>query len=169
MDYVHRGEALSNLNIIDFFVNTYEADIDKTCQHKSMVIDDETDLLRGPKRWGKPFHERVRYLTSHPKYKSKLCIVWSQHHNTLPNFIGQYFACGDDEEQKSFYYASMLTLLKPWRDLRTDLKHPNQTWEEAFNIFCSFASPRELRILSNIQYFHKCEAAAKCNGFNVTV
>ena len=95
-------------------------------------------------------------------------IVWSQRHNTLPNFIGQYFPCSDDEDQQSFYYASMFMLLKPWRNLQTDLKHPSQTWEEAFNAFCAVASPRDLHIISNIQYFHKCEAGAKHKGFKPT-
>jgi len=59
----------------------------------------------------------------------------------------------------------MLTLLKPWRNLQTDLKHPSQTWEEAFSAFCAVASPRDLRIISNIQYFHKCKDGAKrCRG-----
>ena len=95
-------------------------------------------------------------------------IVWSQRHNTLPNFISQYFPCSDDEDQQSFYYASMFMLLKPWRNLQTDLKHPSQTWEEAFNAFCAVASPRDLHIISNIQYFHKCEAGAKHKGFKPT-
>lgn len=62
----------------------------------------------------------------------------------------------------------MLTLLKPWRDLRTDLKHPSQTWKEAFNVFRAVTSSQQLRIISNIQYFHKCEAAANCKGFKLT-
>ena len=61
----------------------------------------------------------------------------------------------------------MLTLLKPWRDLQTDLKYPSQTWEEAFNAFCSTASSRDLHIISNIQYFHNCEAAAQCKGIKL--
>ncbi|KIO06695.1 hypothetical protein M404DRAFT_44380, partial [Pisolithus tinctorius Marx 270] len=95
-------------------------------------------------------------------------IMRSPHHNTLPNFIGQYFPSCDDEDQQSFYYASMLMLLKPWRNLQIDLKDPSETWEEAFNAFCSTASPRDHCIISNIQYFHKCEAAAQCEGLKLT-
>ena len=55
----------------------------------------------------------------------------------------------------------MLTLLKPWRDLKTDLKSPSQTWADAFREFISTA-PRHIHfILSGIQYFHDCETAAK--------
>jgi len=170
-DYTLRGESLSMSNVMDFFVNTYKADIDKRAwqQEKAnaLAMDNETDVLQCPKR-GKPLHEHVRYLASHPKYNAKQCIVWSKRHNTLPNFIGQYFPCSDDEDQQSFYHASMLTLLKPWRNLQTDLKHPSQTWEEAFSAFCAVASPRDLRIISNIQYFHKCEDGAKREGFKLT-
>ena len=166
-DYGLRGESLSTSNVMDFLVNTYKADIDKREKAIALAKDDETDVLQCPKR-GKPLHEHVHYLASHPKYKAKQHIVQSQHHNTLPNFIGQYFPHSDDEDQQSFYYASMLTLLKPWRNLQTDLKHPSQMWEEAFNAFCAVASPRDLRVISNIQYFHKCEAGAKHKGFKPT-
>ncbi|KIN95737.1 hypothetical protein M404DRAFT_49684, partial [Pisolithus tinctorius Marx 270] len=95
-------------------------------------------------------------------------IMRSLHHNTLPNFIGQYFPSRDDEDQQSFYYASVLMLLKPWRNLQIDLKDPSETWEEAFNAFCSTASPRDHCIISNIQYFHRCEAAAQREGLKLT-
>ena len=168
------GKRCPSSNILDFFVNTYEADIDKRSRQQqkaaASVTDDQTDLMRGPKRHRglRPLHERVRYLESHPKYNSKYRIIRSQHHNTLPNFIGRYFPSRDDEDQRSFYYASMLTLLKPWRDLRTDLEQPSQTWEEASNVFCSTTSARNCHIISNIQYFHCCETAAKCEGFKLT-
>jgi len=156
---------------MDFFVNTYEADIDKRARQQekanAMAMDNETNVLRCPKQ-GKPLHKRVCYLTSHPKYNAKQHIVWSKHHNTLPNFIGQYFPCSDDEDQQSFYHTSILTLLKPWRNLQTDLKHPSQTWEEAFSAFCAVALPRDLCIISNIQYFHTCEDGAKHEGFKLT-
>jgi len=169
-DYALRGEALSTSNVMDFFVNTYEADIDKSSWKQATstpAMDNQVDLMRGPRqrRRGRPLHERVHYLESHPKYKSKYRIVRDRHHNTLPNFIGRYFPSRDDEDQQSFYFASMLSLLKPWRNLRTDLKRVDQTWEEAFDEFCSTASPRELRIISNIQYFHNCEAAAQREAF----
>ena len=144
MDYTLRGEVLSSFNVINFLVNTYEADIAKTsCQQEKdndLATDDQTNLMQGSKRrWGRPLNERIHYLKSHPKYKSKYHIMWDRKHNTLPNFIGRYFPSRDDDDQRSFYYASMLTLLKPWRDLRTNLKYPSQTWEEAFNVFCSTA------------------------------
>jgi len=54
----------------------------------------------------------------------------------------------------------MLVLLKPWRDLMTDLKSPTETWASSFEEFRTSASPGVHRILSGIQYFHECESAA---------
>lgn len=52
-------------------------------------------------------------------------------------------------------------LMKPWRDLRTDLKSPTQSWSEAFQLFMLSASERVRFMLSGIQYFHECDTAAK--------
>ena len=117
MDYTLCGEVLSSFNVIDFLVNTYEADIANTsCQQEKdndLATDDQTNLMQGSKwRWGRPLNECIRYLKSHPKYKSKYCIMWDRKHNTLPNFIRRYFPSRNDDDQRSFYYASMLTLLK---------------------------------------------------------
>ena len=38
----------------------------------------------------------------------------------------------------------------------------------SFHAFCAVASPRDLRVISNIQYFHKCKAGAKREGFKPT-
>ena len=55
----------------------------------------------------------------------------------------------------------MLTLLKPWRDLRNDLKGPFQTWDNAFDEFISEAPKKIQDITSGIQHFHKCRLAAE--------
>ncbi|GAW02021.1 Vacuolar membrane-associated protein IML1 [Debaryomyces hansenii CBS767] [Lentinula edodes] len=54
----------------------------------------------------------------------------------------------------------MLMLLKPWRELKTDLKKNNETWEHAFESFTATCSKRELDIMSDIQYFYECESSA---------
>ena len=82
-------------------------------------------------------------------------------HHALPNFIGSKFPREDDADDRDMYCASMLMLLKPWRDLASDLKGTDETWEAAFNEFRRAASTKELNILSSIQYFHECERAAR--------
>ena len=84
-------------------------------------------------------------------------------HNNLPNFIGHYFPRRDDPETENLYHASMLMLLKPWHNILTDLKNPEQTWKEAFLLFVNGPENQEKRvnnILSGIQYFHDCKSSS---------
>jgi len=103
----------------------------------------------------------VPYLPTHPKAKQKQRIIQAQGHNNLPNFIGHYFPQRDDPYKHTFYCASMLMLLKPWRNIETDLKLPTQTWESAFEMFLSTAPRKTRHIVSGIQYFHECESSAR--------
>lgn len=57
----------------------------------------------------------------------------------------------------------MLVLLKPWRNIATDLKSNTGTWASSFNEFRVSAPPKVHRMLSGIQYFHKCESAANAD------
>jgi len=43
----------------------------------------------------------------------------------------------------------MLALLRPWREI-ADLKHSNQTFEQAFNEFTSTANQSIMDIIANI-------------------
>ena len=53
----------------------------------------------------------------------------------LPNVVGPWFPRRDGEEStKPFYYASMMALLKPWRDLQA-LKNYDDEWESVFDRF----------------------------------
>lgn len=52
-------------------------------------------------------------------------------------------------------------LFKPWRDVKVDLKEPEQTWAEAFERFHETLSLPEQSQLSNIQYFYQCELSAQ--------
>ncbi|KAG1830512.1 hypothetical protein EV424DRAFT_1273811, partial [Suillus variegatus] len=79
----------------------------------------------------------------------------------LPNFIGRYFPRQDDPEIYPFYCASMLLLLKPWRNVATDLKSPEQTWQSAFEKFHLTASQSIQHIVSGIQYFYQYKTSAQ--------
>ena len=103
---------------------------------------------------GHETHES-KHLALHPKVTSAQRILRSQGHRNLPNFVGQRFPRSDDTDAKPFYYASILALLKPWRNLGTDLKQPDQTWETAFEDFLEEASWKERRVISDLQYFHE--------------
>ena len=55
----------------------------------------------------------------------------------------------------------MLTLLKPWRDIRTDLKSETETWSDALQAFLADAPPKTRALISGIQYFYECDTAAR--------
>ena len=61
-------------------------------------------------------------------------------HNTLPNLVGPSLPRNDDQERRPFYCASVLMLLKPWRDIRR-LKEQEQIWENALESFLAGATP----------------------------
>jgi hypothetical protein len=165
-DYRWRGEALSGHNMIDFFVNTFE-EAGSAWEQESEGVDSLTGSDQCRKR-GRPRNERVPYLDQHPRARNLHRVLRSKGHNNLPNFIGRYFPRRDDTEIHSFYCACMLMLLKPWRNISTDLKSTSQSWEEAFNEFLSGAPPRVHSILSGIQYFHDCESVAKDHHMEVS-
>ena len=153
--------------MIDFFVDTYETKIRPADKQQNNNVNsndaddgDNDDLVRKP---GRPRHDRIRYLSHHPKATQMHRVLRSRGHRNLPNFIGRYFPWRDDPKIYPFYCACMLLLLKPWRDLRTDLKSPTQSWSAAFDAFLNRAPPHTQFILSGIQYFHECESAAKAS------
>ena len=154
VDYQCRGTELDGYNLLDFFVETYEAEVTKA-DREAELLDEE--VRRGP---GRPRHPRVRYLNTHPKSASIHRIIRARGHRNLPNFLGRWLPRNDDEKTYDFYCACMLMLLKPWRDLQTDLKLSSESWAAAFEKFHASAVPRVRRTLSGIQYFHECESAA---------
>jgi hypothetical protein len=155
IDYRARGVELESYNVVSFYMDTYERKILPGDQ-----FEDEDERLTSVKR-GRPRNDRVRYLSDHPKAKTVLRIIRSKVHNNLPNFIGRRFPRGDDPDTYDFYCASMLMLLKPWRDLNRDLKRSGETWAESFAAFReTAASLEDQAILSGIAYLHDCETAA---------
>jgi len=150
VDYCQHGEHLEQCNIIDYFVNTYEIDIDS----KGDVA--LTSAAQNGKWQGRPCHLRVRYLSGHLKARTKQRIMRNPNHHTLPNFIGSRFPPHDEPDEYPLYCASMLMLLKPWRQLQKDLKPPKQSWESAFGDFLATATVQTKKILSGIQYYHEC-------------
>lgn len=125
---------------MQFFVDTYEE-----------RVPAEEDGI--PER-------RHPYLASHPRAKSHRRVMRPADHRNLPEFIGQYFPRADDPATREFYCASMLLLLKPWRDVRNDLRGVDETWQSAFDNFINQASPHTRRIVENIQFYYRARAAA---------
>lgn len=161
-DYMCREDGLTNYNMLNFFVDTYEEDIPHYTRHSdgsSNSKNSDDDRATAPRGW--PCHDRFPYLSMHPKAKQKQRVKRYWGHRNLSNFVGWYFPQRDNPEIYLFYCVCMLVLLKPWHNLQHDLKSPEQTWPAAFEQFLGHANEWIKFILSGIQYFHDCEAAAK--------
>ena len=77
-----------------------------------------------------------------------------QNHNFLPNIVGSWLPRRDGgDDTKSYYYASMLALLKPWRNL-FDLKDEHESWETAFNLYIGHADQRDKDVIAGCQYYY---------------
>jgi hypothetical protein len=111
------------MGFLSFTVNTYEQHFGK--EKKQVEDEDEIQLTHLQ-------NSSVRYLSSHPRTKTCYQVIRSDNHNFLPNIVGGWFPeRGEDRNTKAYYYAAMLAILKPWRDLG-QLKSEGDTWELAF-------------------------------------
>ena len=137
--------------MLDYFVETYEADMTKNDMEEWSLTGTNTVELRG-----RPSQPRVHYLNSHPRQARKVRVIRGDHHRTLPNIVGRWFPRRDPtSDQYPYYCASMLMLLKPWRSLR-DLRRPDETWTQALERFYDAAPARSKRIISGMEtiYIH---------------
>lgn len=152
-DYALRGDELVHLSFFNFLVDTYEEAI--TSKDKQLLQQHETQQqnIRG-----RPRNQRSHYFPSHPKSQSHRRVIRSTGHNTMPDIIGPFFpnAKGDRQE---LYFASMLALLRPWRELN-DIKSSDQTFQTAYFTFRVTASEADLNIISGIQYHYDCKNAS---------
>jgi PIF1-like helicase len=156
-DYVHRGEDIANFNVLRFFVDSYE---ESSNQRHRDNIDRGGDSEMEHRRPGRPRHQRSQYTPGHPKSRTHQRVIRPAGHRNLPNFIGRSFPRQDDSNIEDFYYACILTLLNPWRNLSTDLKEREESWRSAYERFLSSAPSGVKDIISGLQYFHECEHSA---------
>jgi len=141
-DYVDRGAALAEMGLLQFCLDTYET------QPK---IFSQSGRGRQPKN-------RIPYLEG-TGHGSKCRVIKDPGHETMPNFVGDWFPRNDVRELQDFYHASMLALLSPWRDI-ANLKQPDQTFAQAFQQFLDHADPHTRDVVNNIQYYHECSDSA---------
>ncbi|KAM5532632.1 hypothetical protein V8D89_013676, partial [Ganoderma adspersum] len=157
-DYMLRGPELDDYSLFTFVRNTYEQQIradDRLRGSGEAATQDD-----GQRRQGRPKNKRSQYLYRHPNSQTKHRIVRSAHHNTLVNIIGRWLPRRDDDDTHDLYCAAMLMLLKPWRELSSDLRPEGLSWREAFERFEVSASASVRITLSGAQYFYECASAA---------
>ena len=133
---------MANMNLLDFFLNTYEGDL----------------LTVTPSKRGRKPNEREPYRpgTGHDK---KCRVFRGEGHETMPNFIGDWFPWSDVKELQDIYHASMLALFHPWINI-ADLKPEGQTFQQAFDTFFEGADSATRDKMSNIQYQYECSDSA---------
>jgi hypothetical protein len=154
-DYAFRGVEFETLGFLSFTVETYERRIGNDNENSNVMRDDDDEDRRVRS------HDQF-YLSGHPKNGTHLRVARLDDHNVLPNIVGPWLPRRDGEDNsRGFYYASMLALLKPWRDLRY-LKNEEQTWEHAFTFFMANAGQRDRDVVSGCQYYYENKNAVAC-------
>lgn len=81
-------------------------------------------------------------------------------HETMPNFVGEWFPRRDVPALQDLYYASMLALLSPWRDIEHIVTGGTHL-EAAFKCFQSETDKINIDIMDNLQYQYECSDSAR--------
>lgn len=145
-DYAFRGSEFEDMGFLSFTVETYERRI----VTQNANVDDTHQV---EENHHVSTNETCRYLTDHPKKTTHTRARRSENHNFLLNIVGTWLPRRDGEENtRPYYFASMLALLKPWREIE-DLKADGETWQSTFDIFMETASRRDRDVVAGCQYF----------------
>ena len=153
-DYALRGPEFEDMGFLSFTVETYERRVVMQNLHVEDTEDNEESRHISS-------NEGCGYLQSHPKKGTHTRVYRSETHNCLPNIVGSWLPRRDGEENtRPYYYASMLALLKPWRELE-ELKGDFETWESAFNIFMETATRRDRDVVAGCQYYYDSRNSAR--------
>jgi hypothetical protein len=139
------------MGYLSFLVETYEQRLSMINSARS---DDDEDS-----NGHRVLNER--YLSDHPRANTHYRVRRRPNHNSLPNIVGPWFPRRDVEEsEKGFYWASMLALLKPWRDLRC-LKDDGETWRVAFERYMENTCQRDRDVVAGAQYYYESKNTVK--------
>lgn len=125
-----------------------------------------TDGTEHNRRRGRPLSTRIPYLDEAKKGK-RARVERSKGHETLPRIVGRWFCRNDNESEKEMHRASMLLLLKPWRNIQ-ELKGAVETFEDAYSRFIMQADDKIHRVIANIQYYYECSDGAKADREKAT-
>ncbi|SJL03172.1 uncharacterized protein ARMOST_06518 [Armillaria ostoyae] len=142
-EYSDRGDVLEDMCFLDYFLETYDGKPPKKHQDGS---ESEARSQRVPYREGSGRGKQCR-------------VIRQSGHETLPQFIGRWFARRDRPDIYEYYCAQMMLLLKPWRTM-ADLKPAEVTFAIAFAEVEATLSAKHKRVLDNIQYFHESSDGA---------
>lgn len=155
-DYMFRPIEFETMNFLDYMVETYE--------RRAMGMEDEEDDENDV--WSRRRNDSGRYQMSHPKMDSHVRVRRFENHVYLPNIVGPWFPRRDgDENSKPYYFAAMLSVLKPWRTLET-LKDHLESWESAFESFMVNANQRDKDVVAGSQYYYESKGVIANRDFD---
>ena len=121
-----RADDFEDLDVIEYFTRTAESRI-------TGGRDTEDQARRTATK------DKYYYQQQHPMALTYIRVIRPNTERTIPHFVRALFPRKEDRVWRNKYCANILALLKPWRRL-SDLKHPNETWDEAFEEFNATAS-----------------------------
>lgn len=155
-DYQFRGASFSDMNFLDFLVETYE--IQKLGYEDVGMVE---EVVEGNRK-GRKKNVRSSYNEGHRKHLTHERIQRTEGHTYMPNIVGHWFPRRDVEEEEDFYFASILAFLKPWRNF-TDLKDDSRTWKEEGLLFVEGATTSQRDVIAGMQYYYDSKHAAQCH------
>ena len=148
-DYALRGAEFEAMGFLSFTVETYE----RRFVGSNMNVEEE--------------NVGYRYMLGHPKYASHFRVSRLEGDNFLPNIVGTWPPRRDGEENaNSYYYAAMLALLKPWRNLY-QLKGNFSSWKLAFDTFIDNADQRDRDVVAGCQFYYDSRTITRNNDDEV--
>ncbi|KAF8804167.1 hypothetical protein BYT27DRAFT_7214241 [Phlegmacium glaucopus] len=156
-EYVFRGDELDGMDFLSFMLETYDGKaehFDNLQPNRQLAT---TDTPQRPR--GRPPNRRVPYQQGFNK-SGRCRIFRTEGHETLPQFAGSWMPRSDRPQDREIYCASILALLKPWKDL-SDLKADTESFESSFIFFSENIDKRKRDIIENIQYYYDCYDGAK--------
>ncbi|KAF8119741.1 hypothetical protein EV363DRAFT_1146550, partial [Boletus edulis] len=149
---------LEDYTFFSFVIDTYE---ERIPQREKTKTTEEVPTSSVHVARGRPRNGRSTYLAEHSRHLTHRRVIRPAGHSTLPDIVGPFFPNRerDDPSAENLYFASMLSLLCPWRNLK-DIKGQHEDFQSAYDAFLVMASPNDLDVISGIQYYHDCKNAA---------
>ena len=179
-DYIHRGQKLGDVSLWDFVCQIdklrkrrshpldalHESDLDSNDEEaESDEFDhDNRDVIKINED-DKSFlsvltrhRPVVDLLPGHSESNSHELKVRHPTNRLVPVPIGPAFPRRDTEGHRAKYARLMLIIYKPWRTV-SDLKEPDKTWQESFEIWKQSPefTPEIKCLLTNMQLLHECK------------
>lgn len=109
------------------------------------------------------WEEKGSYLPQHPRYLTHFRVLRRPGHNYIPKLSGGFFPDSRDVSKGEWYAVCVIALFLPLRDLKS-MRMDGETWVHAMERLLDVSGKDTTRIrrwLSNLQYRHEAERAAK--------